>query len=115
MMTRVLIIDEMEARLHPLMTRAIIDIFSSPKTNPKRAQLIFTTHDINLLSNKLFRRDQIWFIEKDRQGCSQLYSLAEIKTVRNDSSFEQDYIQGRYGAIPYLGDIRHENLDKDAK
>jgi hypothetical protein len=112
---KVLIIDEMEARLHPLMTRAIIGMFSSPKTNPKRAQLIFTTHGINLLSNKLFRRDQIWFIEKDRQGRSHLYSLAEIKTVRNDSSFERDYIQGRYGAIPFLGDIRQETHDEDVK
>ena len=112
---RVLIIDEMEARLHPLMTRAIIGMFSSPKTNPKRAQLIFTTHDINLLSNKLFRRDQIWFIEKDHPGRSHLYSLAEIKTVRNDSSFENDYIQGRYGAIPFLGDIRQETINEEAK
>jgi AAA15 family ATPase/GTPase len=107
---RVLIIDEMEARLHPLMTRTIIGLFSSPKTNPKRAQLIFTTHDTNLLSNKLLRRDQIWFIEKDRFEASHLYSLVEIKVgggkVRNDASFENDYLLGRYGAIPILGDIK---------
>jgi len=106
---RVLVIDEMEARLHPLMTRAILELFNSPETNPKRAQLIFTTHDTNLLSNKLFRRDQIWFVEKDRQGRSHLYSLAEIK-VRNDASFENDYMAGRYGAIPYLGEVRQVNL-----
>jgi hypothetical protein len=102
---RVLIIDEMEARLHPLMTQAIVGLFNSNQTNPNNAQIIFTTHDTNLLTNKKFRRDQIWFIEKDRQGASHLYSLAELK-VRNDASFEDDYIEGRYGSIPFLGNIR---------
>jgi AAA15 family ATPase/GTPase len=109
---RILIIDEMEARLHPLMTRAIIQKFNSIESNPQRAQLIFTTHDTNLLSNKCFRRDQIWFIEKDRQGSSHLYSLAEIK-VRNDASFEDDYIEGRYGAIPYLGKMQQIDLSEE--
>lgn len=108
----ILAIDEMEARLHPLMTRAVIGLFNSPKTNPKRSQLIFTTHDTNLLSNKIFRRDQIWFIEKDRQGSSHLYSLAELK-VRNDASFEDDYIEGRYGAIPFIGNIRQIDLGQE--
>lgn len=103
---KILLVDEMEARLHPLMTRAIVGLFNSLKTNPNHAQIIFTTHDTNLLSNKVFRRDQIWFIEKDRQGCSHLYSLSDLK-VRNDASFESDYIEGRYGSIPYIGDIRH--------
>jgi AAA15 family ATPase/GTPase len=107
---KVLFIDEMEARLHPLVTRELIHLFNSLDTNPKRAQLIFTTHDTNLLSNKRFRRDQIWFVEKDRKGGSHLYSLAEIK-VRNDASFEDDYIEGRYGAIPYLGKVQKINLD----
>jgi AAA15 family ATPase/GTPase len=101
----ILFIDEMEARLHPLITRTLIGLFNSKETNPKRAQLIFTTHDTNLLSNKTFRRDQIWFVEKDRYGSSHLYSLAEIK-VRNDRPFENDYIEGRYGAIPFLGNVR---------
>lgn len=100
-----LIIDELEARLHPLITCELVKLFQSPVTNPKHAQLIFTTHDTNLLSNKMFRRDQIWFVEKDRQGASHLYSLAELK-VRNDASLENDYIQGRYGAIPFLGSIQ---------
>jgi uncharacterized protein len=110
---RVLWIDEMDARLHPLMTRTLIGLFNSRQTNPRRAQLVFTTHDTNLLSNKLFRRDQIWFIEKDRYGAGHLYSLAEIK-VRNDASFENDYIQGRYGAVPFLGDIRTVIVDHEA-
>jgi len=110
---RVLWIDEMDARLHPLMTRHLIGLFNSRQANPHGAQLVFTTHDTNLLSNKLFRRDQIWFVEKDRYGASHLYSLAEIK-VRNDASFESDYIQGRYGAIPFLGDIRTVTVDNEA-
>ncbi|NEO57544.1 MAG: ATP-binding protein [Okeania sp. SIO3B5] len=100
----ILIIDELDARLHPIITRAIIDLFNSNQTNPENAQLIFTTHDTNLLNNKIFRRDQIWFTEKNRQGATDLYSLVEYK-VRNDASFESDYIKGRYGAIPFLGDL----------
>lgn len=100
----ILIIDELDARLHPIITRAIIELFNSKQTNPHNAQLIFTTHDTNLLSNKIFRRDQIWFTEKNRQGATDLYSLVQYK-VRNDASFESDYIKGRYGAIPFLGDL----------
>lgn len=107
-----LIIDEMEARLHPLITKAIIGLFNSIESNPKRAQLIFTTHDTNLLSNKIFRRDQIWFIEKDRRGCSHLYSLVDLK-IRNDASFESDYIEGRYGAIPFIGNIKQIALNEE--
>jgi hypothetical protein len=112
----VLIIDEMEARLHPILTRNLIQLFNSIETNPKHAQLIFTTHDTNLLSNKIFRRDQIWFIEKDKFCASHLYSLAEIKIddnkVRNDASFEDDYLKGRYGAIPFLGGIKKVVLEE---
>ena len=101
----VIIIDELDARLHPLISQAIIKLFNSNETNPNNAQLIFMTHDTNLLSNKLFRRDQIWFTEKNRYGATDLYSLAEYNNIRNDASFESDYIKGRYGAIPYLGDL----------
>ncbi|MEC4819156.1 MAG: ATP-binding protein [Scytonema sp. PMC 1069.18] len=103
---KILIIDEFDARIHPLISRAILELFNSNETNPNNAQLIFITHDTNLLSNKLFRRDQIWFVEKNRYGATDLYSLAEYK-VRNDASFESDYIKGRYGAIPYLGNLNH--------
>jgi uncharacterized protein len=98
---QVIIIDEFDARLHPLMSRSIVELFNSNETNPHNAQLIVMTHDTNLLSNKIFRRDQIWFTEKDRYGATALYSLAEYK-VRNDASFESDYIKGKYGAIPYI-------------
>ncbi|MFY7806030.1 MAG: AAA family ATPase [Limnoraphis robusta] len=100
----VIVIDELDARLHPLITRTIIDLFNSNETNINNAQLIFMTHDTNLLSDKIFRRDQIWFTEKDRQGATDLYSLVEYK-IENDASFESDYIKGRYGAIPFIGDL----------
>ncbi len=101
----VFIIDELDARLHPLLTEAIIRLFNSNETNPNNAQLVFTTHDTNLLTNKLFRRDQIWFTEKNKVGATDLYSLAEFK-VRNDASYEKDYIAGRYGAIPFIGGLQ---------
>lgn len=105
----VLIVDEFDARMHPLLTRSIIELFNSSHANPKNAQLIFVTHDINLLSNKLFRRDQIWFTEKDRYGATHLFSLVEYKmpqSVRNDASFESDYMIGKYGAIPYIRNLK---------
>lgn len=98
----VIVLDELDARLHPLLTREIVRLFNDRDTNPKGAQLIFSTQDTNLLDVDLFRRDQIWFIEKNRQGASLLYSLAEFRGVRNDLSLERHYIQGRFGAIPYL-------------
>ena len=102
---RVLLVDELDAQLHPLITRALINLFNSNETNSRNAQLIFATHDTNLLSKDIFRRDQIWFAEKNRFGETQLYSLAEYN-VRNDASYESNYIQGRYGAIPFIGDLR---------
>lgn len=102
---KVLVVDELDARLHPLMTREIISLFNHKTTNPNGAQLIFNTQDTNLLDNSLFRRDQIWFVEKDQQGASHLYSLAEFK-VRNDKDYERGYIQGQYGAVPYLSHIQ---------
>ena len=109
-----LFLDEIDSRLHPLITAAILRLFNSPITNPQNAQIICTTHDTNLLDRHLFRRDQVFFVEKDTESASHLYSLAEFKlpnqaggsrSIRNDASFEKDYIQGRYGAIPYLGDL----------
>lgn len=99
----ILIIDEFDSRFHSLLTKRIVEIFNS--SNNKSAQLIFITHDTNLLSSDLLRRDQIDFVEKDKFGASHLYTLVEIKGVRNDASFEKDYIRGKYGAIPFLGDF----------
>lgn len=102
---RVLWIDEMEVCLHPNLTQAIVDLFNSRPANPKRAQLIFTTHDTNLLDVKKLRRDQIWFLEKDSTAASRLYSLVEFKVRNDDASLEDDYIRGRYGAVPHLGEL----------
>jgi uncharacterized protein len=102
---KILFIDEFDARLNTLITREIVKLFNSNEANSKNAQIIFTTHYTNLLTNKLFRRDQIWFVEKDKTEATHLHSLAEYK-VRNDASFENDYIQGRYGAIPFIGDLK---------
>ncbi len=106
----VLAIDELDARIHPNLVTELIRLFHSHTTNPWHAQLLFTTHNTNLLSARLFRRDQVWFVEKSRQGASDLYSLAEYrlddrKMVRNDASFEKDYVLGRYGAIPFIGNL----------
>jgi AAA15 family ATPase/GTPase len=106
-----LIIDELDAKLHPILTQEILKLFNNPETNPKNAQLIFTTHDTNLLGADLFRRDQIWFTEKDDFEATDMYSLLEFKdedgnTIRKDRSFEKDYIRGRYGAIPYISNFQ---------
>lgn len=98
------IVDEFDSKLHPLLTERIIALFNSKETNPKGAQLIFTAHDSYLLSSGAFRRDQVWFTEKDRLGASQLFSLAEYK-VRRNGAFEKGYLAGRYGATPILGNM----------
>ena len=98
---KVLFVDELDAKLHPMITRAIVHLFMDKETNPKGAQLIFTTHDTHLLNTKHLRRDQIWFTEKDKTEASDLYSLLDFK-VRNDRDIENDYINGRYGAIPFI-------------
>ena len=100
---RILVMDEFDARFHPLLTKKIVELFNSHAN--KGSQLIFVTHDTNLLNAKLLRRDQICFVEKDKYGASHIYSLVDFKGVRNDASFEKDYVAGRYGAIPFLGDF----------
>ena len=108
-----LVVDEFDSKMHPLLTSRIIGLFNSRVTNPRNAQLIFTTHDTNLLNASLFRRDQIWFTQKDSFGASELYSLAEYK-VRNSAPFEKEYLMGKYGGIPVIGqferlfDLREE-------
>ena len=103
----VLCIDELNARLHPLLVRSFIITFLDPKINTKHAQLIFTTHDAWQLSNNLLRRDEIWFTEKQDDGNTILYSLADFVDedglkIRKDESFEKNYLLGKYGAIPNL-------------
>jgi hypothetical protein len=104
---RILIADELDARLHPNLVCKIVHLFNSKTTNPRNAQLLFNTHDTNLLASGNFRRDQIWFTEKNRYGEATLYSLADFKTdqVRKDDDFEANYVRGKYGAVPYLGNF----------
>ena len=98
------IIDELDSKLHPLLVKRIVALFNDAKTNPNGAQLLFTAHDTFLLSAGLFRRDQVWFTQKDSFGATELYSLAEYK-VRNTSPFEKEYLRGRYGATPLIGEM----------
>lgn len=102
-----LFVDELNARLHPLLVRNIILTFLSPEINSENAQLIFTTHDIGQLSNDLLRRDEIWMVNKNSDGISKLYSLADFKDedgnkVRRDEDLAKKYMLGNYGAIPAL-------------
>lgn len=103
-------VDELNARLHPLLVRNFILIFLNQKTNPNHAQLIFTTHDTWQLSNHMLRRDEVWFTDKDGNGVTTLYSLADFVDesglhIRKDADYEKNYLLGKYGAIPELRSI----------
>lgn len=104
----VLFVDELDLHLHPNIVRYLIELFHNTKTNQKNAQLIFTTHDTSLLDSDLFRRDQIWFVQKDEHQGSRLYSLLDFKP-RKGEAIGKGYLQGRYGALPFIGKFRfHE-------
>ena len=100
-------IDELNARLHPLLVRNFVLTFLNPELNINHAQLLFTTHDSWQLSNDFLRRDEIWFTGKDQDGVSMLYSLADFVDedglkIRKDESYSKNYMLGKYGAIPSL-------------
>lgn len=97
----VLVVDELDTKLHPILIKFLVSLFNSAENNPLNAQLVFVSHNTNLFSRSMFRRDQIWLTEKNKYGATDLYSLVEYK-VRNDASFEKDYILGKYGAIPLI-------------
>lgn len=100
----ILLIDEIESSLHPLLCERIIELFNNRITNPHNAQLIFTTHNTLLMNPKILRRDQIYFIEKNRYGISSMYSLYDINLdIRSNFNYLNNYLAGRFGAIPYLG------------
>lgn len=102
---KILLIDELDSSLHPILTKHLIKLFNDEKINKNNAQLIFTTHDTNLLKPTIFKREQIWFTQKDKYGSTNLYSMLEIKGVRASDDFEKHYIQGKYGAVPYIGEF----------
>ena len=99
----VLFLDEMDANLHPILTRELIKFFNDPEVNTLGAQLVFSSQDTNLLDLSLMRKEQIYFVEKDHFGGSHLASLSDYNNVRNSDKIEKNYILGKYGAIPYIG------------
>ena len=101
---QVLAVDEIDDSLHPLLVRRLVELFHSPETNPHSAQLVMNTHDATMLDTRLFRRDQIWFTEKERTGSSQLYPLSDY-SPRKDEALSKGYLHGRYGAVPALFDL----------
>ncbi len=107
-----LVVDELDASLHPNLVRYLIKLFHNAKTNPSGAQLIFNTHDTTLLDTELFRRDQVWFVEKDNAGASVLYPLLEF-SPRKGEALAKGYLRGRYGAIPFIGSL--EGFDSNGK
>jgi hypothetical protein len=108
---KVLVVDELDAQLHPNLMEKLVMMFQDKKINTQSAQLIFSGHNTNLLSAQLLRRDQIWITEKDRYGATDLYSVADYKTskgkARNKEAIEQNYIDGKYGGIPFLGNLEN--------
>lgn len=100
----VLIVDEITTNLHTKLSEKILQLFSDQDKNKSHAQFIFSTHDTNLLSRELLRRDEIWFAEKDDEGATSIYPLSDFKIRKNDN-VERGYLQGRFGAIPFMGDV----------
>ena len=106
----VLVIDELDAKIHPVLLKHIIEMFNDMSINRYKAQLIFTSHDLSIMNNEVFRRDEIWFVAKGNEQNSKLYSLVEFKNdkgeaVRKDAKYGKQYLEGKYGADPYLKKI----------
>ncbi|NBW08194.1 MAG: ATP-binding protein [Caulobacteraceae bacterium] len=106
-----LVVDELDVSLHTLLAREFVALFSRRETNPMGAQLLATTHDTNVLSSSYVRRDQVWFAEKASTGETAVYPLTDVRTRAGDN-YEKAYLAGRYGAVPYLGDLGSE-WDRD--
>jgi hypothetical protein len=100
-----LCVDELDSSLHPLLALELIRLFNNDGRNKRGAQLIFNTHDTNLLDPSVLRRDQVWFTEKDTCGSTHLYALTDFKP-RSAENLQRGYLQGRYGAIPFLDGLR---------
>ncbi len=101
----ILVVDEIDVHLHPKLVNVIIDFFHNKNKNPKNAQIIFTTHNVNLLKSYKFSRSQIWFTEKNEYGATDLYSLLELKGVRKEDDFAKNYLDGKYGGVPYISEL----------
>ena len=107
---RLMIVDELDAKLHPKLLRYVIRLFTNPASNRHGAQLLFTSHDISTMKNSIFRRDEIWFAALDEDNSSEVYSLSELRKENNDpinntAAYDKQYLEGRYGADPYLNNM----------
>ncbi len=110
-----LLIDELDAKLHPMLLQYVIRLFTDMSINKRGGQLIFTSHDLSTMNNDVFRRDEIWFVAKGRGQNSGLYSLVEFKndkgeSVRKDAKYDKQYLEGKYGADPYLKKILNYSI-----
>jgi AAA15 family ATPase/GTPase len=108
----ILFVDELETSFHPFISKLLICLFQNKRINKKNAQLIFTTHDTNLMDRTLFRKDQIWFTEKNEYGSTELYSLQDFADVREDTPFEKWYLAGKFGGVPNLKSLESLFIDK---
>lgn len=104
---RVLFIDELHDNLHPNLVRFLVELFHDPQTNPHDAQLVLTTHETSILSQEVFRRDQIWFCEKDQEQATTLVPLTDFSPRAGRENLELSYLAGRYGALPYIRKLKH--------
>ena len=107
---RLIVIDELDAKLHPKLLRYVIMLFKNPTINRHGAQLLFTSHDMSTMKNTVFRRDEIWFAAEDEQHQSKIYSLSDIRQedntrIKNTAAYDKQYLEGRYGADPYLSNM----------
>lgn len=107
---RVVVFDELDAKLHPKLLRYIVSLFKNPKLNTKGAQLLFTSHDLTTMKNSVFRRDEIWFAALNKEHSSEIYSLYELRQedntrVKSTAAYDKQYLEGRYGADPYLSNM----------
>jgi len=109
----VLVIDELHENLHPKMVQFLVQLFHNNEMNPKNAQLVFTTHETSILDQNVFRRDQVWFCEKDYSQSTRLYPLTDFHPKKGRENLEANYLAGRYGALPYLRSLK--NLDLEAE
>ena len=104
---RLVVVDELDAKLHPKLLRYVIRLFTNPEINKNGAQLLFTSHDMSTMKNSIFRRDEIWFAALNEENSSIIYSLSELRKENNDpinntAAYDKQYLEGRYGADPYL-------------
>ena len=110
-----IVIDEIDSNFHPSLLIKLIKMFNDPKINKNNSQLLFTSHDTNLMSPSIMRRDQFYFAEKQEDESTRLYSLADLRGIRNDADFAKQYLAGYYGALPVLNDYTEVEENENGK